>query len=522
MLLSPTRPARAARTTLLVSGSLVFLYGLLIAFGSERGFPDAMQVDAVMPYLADKPVGEDGFYMLTVAWTLAEGGGLTYNGGRKTTGIQPLATFLYGAIAWTVQAAGGDRWAFISAVLVFGLLNLFVLSALIGVIAREAFEGVDARWAAFVVAVSATLFNFWLYRALTYGLETGIYLALIAGCILYTFRALPDFRTRDALALGVLAGLAGLARLDFGLVLFVFLGAGVLLRKFSLRHGFTIGVVALAFVLPWLAWVYSVTGSWLPSSGGAQTRLISAKSAISRSQEMLEGIVNHLTPWAYPGSRPALVLASLASLLVIIAVLWYWRPSASAKPSSRWASALTLWGIALAPLVFVYTSLFWATHFYERYTAPLLLVVIPMLAVVAARWMPHRRVLLPFVPVALLAAFALWASISLHSGRIGNKHVVTTGFVAEHYPPPRLVGAFQSGAIGYFNPNVVNLDGKIDPLALKASEQDRLDVYADSVGLDVVVDWPNYLKRFPPGYLESAWTACPEPPNNGLTRCYVR
>ncbi len=91
-----------------------------------------MEVDTVMLYLADKPVGEDGLYMLTVAWNLAEGEGLTYNGGRTTTGEEPLATFLYGTIAWVVQAAGGDRWMFLRVVLVFGLQNLFVKRVLVG------------------------------------------------------------------------------------------------------------------------------------------------------------------------------------------------------------------------------------------------------------------------------------------------------------------------------------------------------------------------------------------------------
>ena len=45
------------------------LYAGILAFGSRVGFPERPEAAAgAFPYLADKPVGEDGFYMLTVAW----------------------------------------------------------------------------------------------------------------------------------------------------------------------------------------------------------------------------------------------------------------------------------------------------------------------------------------------------------------------------------------------------------------------------------------------------------------------
>ena len=38
-----------------------------------------------MPYVSDKIIGEDGYYMLTVAWNLAQGHGISYNFGEQTT-----------------------------------------------------------------------------------------------------------------------------------------------------------------------------------------------------------------------------------------------------------------------------------------------------------------------------------------------------------------------------------------------------------------------------------------------------
>jgi hypothetical protein len=42
--------------------------------------------------LSDKPVGEDGYYMLTIALNIAQGHGIAYNYSLPATGIQPLST----------------------------------------------------------------------------------------------------------------------------------------------------------------------------------------------------------------------------------------------------------------------------------------------------------------------------------------------------------------------------------------------------------------------------------------------
>ena len=80
-----------------VSG--VMAYGLLLAAFSLPGYPHAVNPPGHVPYLLDKPVGEDGFYMLAVAWNAALGKGLVGNFDQAVTGIQPLATLLYAALA---------------------------------------------------------------------------------------------------------------------------------------------------------------------------------------------------------------------------------------------------------------------------------------------------------------------------------------------------------------------------------------------------------------------------------------
>ena len=87
---------------------MVLTYGLVLAVFSREGFPETTEYGYGMPYLSDRPVGEDAYYMLTVAWNIAEKHQLVYNLDKPTTGIQPLATVFYAGIAHIVQFTGGD------------------------------------------------------------------------------------------------------------------------------------------------------------------------------------------------------------------------------------------------------------------------------------------------------------------------------------------------------------------------------------------------------------------------------
>jgi hypothetical protein len=53
---------------------LVVGYGVFLAIASQQGFPNAMTSSARLPYVSDKPVGEDGYYMLLIAWNFASSG----------------------------------------------------------------------------------------------------------------------------------------------------------------------------------------------------------------------------------------------------------------------------------------------------------------------------------------------------------------------------------------------------------------------------------------------------------------
>ena len=61
------------RMSMWIGGVPVFFYACLLATFARSGFPPGLAAQGWLPWLADKPVGEDGFYLLTVAWHIASG-----------------------------------------------------------------------------------------------------------------------------------------------------------------------------------------------------------------------------------------------------------------------------------------------------------------------------------------------------------------------------------------------------------------------------------------------------------------
>jgi hypothetical protein len=110
-----------------------------------------------MPYLSDRPVGEDADYLLTVAWNLAATHRIVYNFNKPTTGVQPLATFVDAGLARLVQAAGRDRWVFVRVVILVNVVLLILFAHLLGRIAMGAMTNTRQQDLADAAAVVTTV-----------------------------------------------------------------------------------------------------------------------------------------------------------------------------------------------------------------------------------------------------------------------------------------------------------------------------------------------------------------------------
>jgi hypothetical protein len=111
------------------------LYGAVLCLTAAAGTAERAVPAAPLANLLDKPLGEDGFYMLSVARSLAEGAGLSY-GSTATTGVQPLATICYAAIYWITNLLGLGDHAALRAVIFVNVVFLAAVGVLSGRLVR--------------------------------------------------------------------------------------------------------------------------------------------------------------------------------------------------------------------------------------------------------------------------------------------------------------------------------------------------------------------------------------------------
>jgi hypothetical protein len=515
-----------------VAIAIPIAYAIFLAWTSNAEFPLSMHVASKVPFLADKPVGEDGFYMLTVAWNWAAGNGFAVTPGESTTGVQPLATVWFGLLAKLVQLTGRDKFDFVRVVILSGALSLacfaLVMGALTGRIAVMLNHARRERVAC-TVAVLIVATSFYCFRLFTYGLETGYYLLMLSIAVyasLALVKAQQSFR--DSCVVGALFGLCGLARVDFGLVLFFWLLLLVGWRQVTVKACLTMGTIAFLVVLPWLFWVHAVSGSWLPSSGSAQMAAVTLENFPVRSLAMLLALTQNLFPVVFFGGRPLVGVGVLACVVATFCFMLY----AARRSQVVVPAVLRAWVLSVSLLPLVYLSMFWSTHFYARYVAPLMVVSLPLLALglaFGADKLQHIAKRAWFGGAAYFLAILLvvngfLAFFSLHRGFVGNSHSVSAGFVRHKLPETSKVGAFQSGVIGYFNANVVNLDGKVNTDALRAASQGRFDDYLRESEIRYLVDWRDLLDDvFRKGVVNKAdWLPCSDEVPNAASICLRR
>jgi hypothetical protein len=65
----------------------------------------------------------------------------------------------------------------------------------------------------------------------------------------------------------------------------------------------------------------------------------------------------------------------------------------------------------------------------------------------------------------------------------------------EHVRPDCVMAGFESGTLGHFRANAINLDGKVNPEALEFREAHRSDDYVARKGVEVLVDIPSGVDR---------------------------
>lgn len=449
-------------------------------------------------------ISEDGYLMLTVARNVALGRSLTIADGTiATNGVQPLVTFAWAGVHWL---CGSERLAALRAVVIVQFAVALLTSVFVALLARDAFRDHPWRDAGALLAASLWFASPLTLRHTSNGLETGPYACAIAAILLIDLR----WRARSAIraaALGAMLGVLFLVRNDAVFFIFAFLlaelrGDGHAAQETEdgprpvrrrLGHGTIVAVAALAVASPWLMYNARVFGHIVPVSGRAQNLNAGIGQSLVAVPRVLAEYAWMATPLpARLGGGWLWALVTSVALVGAIAVTLR-RCRLAGLTLHRW---MTLLLVHSALLGAYYGVFFGAAYFLSRYLFPLSLITVLLPCI----WvMPHTRPALiersTGTRGGLLIATGLTLLVAIAAGRFyarsaAQDHSQVVQWVSDHLTPAAWVGAPQSGTLGYFHDRTINLDGKVNPLALQARRDNRLFHYiVYDTTIEYIADW---------------------------------
>ena len=494
--------------------------------------------------------GDDAFYYFKVAAAYPKLGFWSFDGVEPTNGVQPLWAILLTVIAQVAWWLGIESPHVLDRVFIAftGLVQLAAAVALYAVLARRVTPGTAlAAAGAFLLPLATVWGRVW-------GVESPLLaLALVAvvGTYLGPFRERPSVRT--ALLLGAVLGLAGLSRLNAGLLIPIVLVHHLLFgpaRPFADRFRDVIvsGLAATAVVVPYFAWNLVHTGHLLPVSGVVKTA----------------GVEQALAEWGAPGrfSRGMLSFvysrwnapAEWFTSLHLLDSLWVTGVRLVTRGATSWTNTAVLLGaLLLAPAalgrprewfrflrarvallapfaffalyavldavvsVFVYPTQAYAITRWWLVSTELLLATASAVVVVAALAYAGER--LPAPRRAALAGAAFVALVLGHAGQHvrwywdgavrfedwnlswNDESYRAARWIDDNVPAGALVGSWNAGVVGWYTSRqVVNLDGLINNERLVPYlREDRVADYILERDIRYLSDMGSHTRRKVPG-----------------------
>lgn len=452
-------------------------------------------------------ITEDGYLMQTVARNMAIGLGMsTAEGTIPTNGVQPLAVFLYTSLHFV---AGGSK--------LWGIIFVTAFSILVAVVAGYYLYKVAALvFSSFqhggkLAAICAASW-FAAPHTITHsmnGLETGIYFAAILFTLNYYLSLvsgeLTPLSSKQRIVFGILLGVTFLARNDAVFFIGGLLFAHLLLGGKNTGGGYfhrlndclVAGAVSILVALPWLINNYALFGSIVPISGISESRdahfgqnLISVPATVFGSAFIytpVPGFIQRAVP---------IILLSLVCILLSLSGFWFF--AARLTIASR---RFFLGGLIFALCITSYYGLFFgAPHFLGRYIYPLSLffwiastaTIFFLLSLLFRATIYLNRAVLSIVLLLTFGAVAFaYSDFSRgYSKGTSQMHRQVVKWVQENVPEHQWVGAPQTGTLGFFHDKTLNLDGKVNPAALRAIlQKGHVLEYARASEIAYIVDW---------------------------------
>lgn len=488
-----------------------------------------------VPCLTKFCLVDDSFYVFNIARNIALGHGFHHDSFNSTNGFQPLIVFIDSIVYYLLH---GEKILSIKVILFLHCLISLLAALMLYKLTRLVAGGRAALYAVLMWSVTS-----YCIRQDLNGMETGLVTLLIT-CAAYYYLAMiripgaPVFEARPFAVLGVLCGLAVLARIDAVIFIAVLLGDAVWLgwrsrvgARALLRALVPFSLLVVLLSLPWLLVNAVYFGSVMPVSGPA-TRFLSF--AYSGRFLDLPAAVAAGPGWRFYASVLKISLRVLLANQPLLFGVWLSPHGAVAcllvaalylvfcgkrlrRYCREWRLArlnfLLVYGAALVSVYSFYVLGYW--HF-ARYYYPVMcislvygaLLVEVLVLRIGEKWGgASARLAIMVAGGAVILNQAGMDYRLLRSGEIGG-YVRMAAWVNMHTEEDDIIGVFQSGTVGYFaDRRFVGLDGVVNKDALEAMRDRRMGRYLHRTGVDYVMDWWEVLdallfSRSDPGDLD--------------------
>jgi hypothetical protein len=445
---------------------------------------------------------EDANYVFQVARNVAHGHGISADALHATSGFQPL----WAALLVPLFVVGSTQ----ASLALVGLLCLAVwlvgadaFSRLLTAILPDVGLSRRVRRLLFAVLFLADIQTRTLYWG---GLETGIYLTLLVA-VTYWFVVDENAADRSDGAFGVALGLLALARFEAVIFVVVIAVARAFVARERAQRVRALAVplaIAAALFVPWLAYCQAIIGLPIPQSGLATGGHGIYPFAVwpFRLTWIERALGTNLSWPVAPNSldvHPGLVFLIAAGAVVRFVVAW--ATGIRVRAGIGWV----LWALAGAATVVVtlYSATTAAVWFLPRYFAVLApfqvgltaAALLGLIALLARFWRPA-------VAVVVLAVASVAMVAPLHDTPLLDRREqymvapvdeLTASHTVTRCPP---VGMFESGRSGFvYGSRVVNLDGKTNAAALRATTDHRLVDWLGQHHVDLIFTNRVYLQR---------------------------
>lgn len=497
----------------IIYSSFIIYFGYLIflSMSLRTDFPEKLSGNGFYPFLADKPITEDGFYMLTVARNFAKTGKFEYNDHILTTGVQPL-TVIYFAVPFKIsQLIGQNDFFGLRLIIILSGLNLVLFCLVLQKIIEKLYPKSNFMYS-WYFAVWFSIFNFDLFIQFTNGLETGLYLLLISFVILISIRMELNLIS-EVCIFALIIGVTILARLDFILPTIIFSLFFIVKKRIRIIHLFFFSLTILLIVFPWFVFVKYVTGSFIQSSITAQTSMLQFSNIILRLDYLIKALLEIITPGIYFGNKYSLLyLFVVFELIVLLGFYFRYKIVFNLKKE------IYYWSLAFSMYILVYYFYSNAPYFYLRYLSPLSIFILIYLFPLFELMVGYLKFKIKFI-VFIIIIFLFQSYLYFNSGNLGVPQSLRISYIKKHFTASNRIGVFQSGVTGFFCRNVYNLDGKIDARSLNYLSQANLEDYLDKKHINIIIEWKEV---FGSEYFQKYWNVYNSNIGDGKTIVLIR